>query len=173
MPRNVRPQGPENPGTCLQSALRSRQDPQDLQDLQDLLARRIARRLDEAAQHISHPVGERIKAARNRAIAHRKVCPHQVAVQAIHGFASEGAAIFYPGDPSKRPGFGFEKSMQALLSVISLIVLVVGMFFVAEAAEENVIAEKAVVDMQLLLDVLSPADYLDDGFLQFLKQSKD
>jgi hypothetical protein len=124
---------------------------------------RLAARLNAATDELPHEVVERLRAARERAIASRKV--ELVRQPAVYGRASGLVLGGWGGD--ERMSW-----MGRLSSTLALCLLVFGMIGISEAQSDLRARELAQVDMALLTDDLPPAAFADPGFLQYL-QSED
>ena len=121
---------------------------------------RLTARLNAATAELPHEVTERLRAARERAIANRKV--EWVRQPAAYGRAGQLALA----------GWGTDERMSwmgRLSSTLALCLLVFGMMGISEAQSELRARELAQVDIALLTDELPPAAFADPGFLQFLQ----
>nr|MBP6404820.1 DUF3619 family protein [Ramlibacter sp.] len=132
-------------------------DQQQNQLLQDRLGRQIAARLS-ADSGLSHEVSERLRAARVRALARRKVV--STPVLGVTG----GVATL--GFDAGQPGF-----WGRLASALPLVALAAGLVAINVIQNENRAEEVAEVDAALLTDDLPPAAYADPGFMQFLNSA--
>jgi hypothetical protein len=119
----------------------------------------LAARLNPAASDLPHEVTERLRAARERALASRKV--QTTRAQASY---SMGETLILSRGDDERMGW-----LGRLSSGLALLVLVVGMLGISEAQNELRARELAEVDLALLTDDLPPAAFADPGFLQFLQ----
>ena len=119
--------------------------------IHDALARRLAAGLDTP---LPHEVSERLRAARVRAVAARRISP--VVVQA------NGTLVLGSGQDRLRP-------LGWLASFLPLVALVVGLITIKHFQDENRARELADIDTALLTDDLPPSAYTDPGFLRFLK----
>ena len=122
-----------------------------LTSAQDTLARRLASGL---VTPLPHDIAERLRAARVRAVAARRIS--NVQVQA-NGTLTLGGA-----HESLRP-------WTWLASMLPLLTLVVGLITIKHFQDERRAREVADVDTALLTDDLPPSAYTDPGFLRFLK----
>ena len=128
--------------------------------LMDRQGLRLTARLNAATAELPHEVTERLRAARERAIANRKV--EWVRQPAAYGRAGQLALA----------GWGTDERMSwmgRLSSTLALCLLVFGMVGISEAQSELRARELAQVDIALLTDELPPAAFADPGFLQFLQ----
>ena len=118
----------------------------------------VARALSANLEQMPYEVQERLRAARMRAVAARRVGPILVAqteVQHVgHGTLSLGAPW---------------KGWTPLASMFPIALLLVGLFTINLVLDEYRANEVAEVDAALLTDDLPPHAYTDPGFLQFLK----
>ena len=125
------------------------------QALADQFGRAVARRLDSGKDEIDYAVGERLRAARVRALAARKTEEHAPVV-----IGRGGAATL---------GLGERTWFNRIASVLPLVVLAVGLVLIHTSQSERRVNELAEVDAALLTDDLPPAAYADPGFVQYLK----
>ncbi|MGE0329512.1 MAG: DUF3619 family protein [Ramlibacter sp.] len=134
-------------------------DQQQNQLLQDRFGRQVAARLS-ADTGLSHEVSERLRAARVRALARRKV------VSSPTLGVSRGVATldFDAGQPGL---------WGRLASALPLVALAAGLVAINVIQNENRAEEVAEVDAALLTDDLPPAAYADPGFMQFLNSGGD
>lgn len=123
--------------------------------LEEQFGRRVAARLSEGNLHLSHEVGERLRASRVQAVARRKVVRQLHMAPVI--VSSGGAAAL---------GAGW---WTRIGSVVPLIALVAGLVAISVLQDDSRTNELAEVDSALLTDDLPPAAYTDPGFAQFLK----
>lgn len=133
-------------------------DPLRAQRLADQFGRAVAMRLAEGAEQMPYEAGERLRAARVRAIAVRK----QPAVAPVV-VGRGGAGTLALGE--HRSWF------NRIASALPLIVLAGGLVLIHSIQSERRASELAEVDAALLTDDLPPAAYADPGFVQFLNQS--
>ena len=126
---------------------------------QDRYGLALAARLSEGAAQLPYDVNERLRAARVRAGAQRKL-PRTQTASAVQ--ASGGAATLSFGDEGLN-------LWSRIGSVLPLIVLLVGLVMINSVAMDHRTLELAEVDAALLTDDLPPSAYADPGFAQFLK----
>lgn len=131
----------------------------DAESLQDRFGRQVAARLSEGGLELPHEVAERLRAARVRAVAQRKVAKSQTAA-AVVAVGSTAALTFR----EERLGF-----WGRLAAAVPLVALVIGLVAINIVETDNRTVEVAAVDTALLTDKLPPDAYADPGFLQFLK----
>jgi hypothetical protein len=130
-----------------------------LELLADRQGLRLAARLNPAASDLPHQVTERLRAARERALASRKV--QTARTEAVYGM---GNSLTWGRGDDEHMGW-----LGRLSSGLALLLLVVGMLGISEAQNELRARELAAVDLALLTDDLPPAAFADPGFLQFLQ----
>jgi len=130
-------------------------DPLRAQALADQFGRAVARRLSAGTDDIEYAVRERLRAARVRALAQRKL--EQFAPVAV---GRGGAATL---------GLGERSWFNRVASVLPLVILAAGLVFIYSEQADRRASELAEVDAALLTDDLPPAAYADPGFVQFLK----
>ena len=132
--------------------------------LQDRYGLRLAARLTEGTSELPHDFRERLRVARQQAVAHRKVVNVALA-RTASGLASSGnTATLSFGD-------GGWNLWSRLASTLPLITLVVGLVAITVIQNDDRAREVAEVDAALLTDDLPPAAYTDSGFLQYLKSA--
>ncbi|MFM6992425.1 MAG: DUF3619 family protein [Rhodoferax sp.] len=124
----------------------------------DQFGARIARHLDEGCQQLERDIGERLRAARNQALAHRRVA----VVVAAPAVLTQGNAATLGG----RLGF-----WGSAASWLPLVALVVGLLGIGTLQEQMRAHEVADVDAELLTGDLPTAAYTDPGFAQYLKRA--
>jgi hypothetical protein len=125
----------------------------------DQFGRAVAMRLSNGAQDMPYEARERLRAARVRALAVRKM-PAMAPVVVGRG-ASATLALG-----------GNERSLfNRIASVLPLIVLAAGLVLIHTIQTDRRASELAEVDAALLTDDLPPAAYADPGFVQYLKSS--
>jgi hypothetical protein len=133
-----------------------------LELLMDRQGMRLAGQLKAGAAELPHDVTERLRAARERALASRKVeVSRPVAV------ASRGGELSLTWGGEEQMGW-----FGRLSSTLALCLLVFGMLDINEAQSEMRARELAEVDVALLTDELPPAAFADSGFLQFLQSDE-
>jgi Protein of unknown function (DUF3619) len=128
---------------------------------QDQFGRRIASHLNTASLDLPHDISERLRAARNRAVAVRLVSQTQLQTsQAVS--VQNGVATLNFGDEGLN-------IWSSLASLFPLLALVAGLAFIQHVMDDKQAHQLADVDAVLLTDDLPVAAYTDPGFLQFLK----
>lgn len=126
---------------------------------QDLFGRKVAARLSQGIDQLPRDVSERLRAARVRASAQRKV---EVAVQ-VRGYALGSAGRLMD------EGLSLWGRMASALPVV---VLAAGLVAINLIQDDLRASELAEVDAALLTDDLPPAAYTDPGFVRFLQAAE-
>jgi hypothetical protein len=126
----------------------------------DRFGLKVVAALDD--QPLPHDISERLRIARQQALAQRKT---QVVLQTQSAggvFASGSAAVLGQGD---------ERSnwLGGLLGSIPLVALAIGLVAISINVSDERANELAEVDTQLLTDELPPGAHVDPGFTQYLK----
>jgi hypothetical protein len=131
------------------------------QERTDRLGFSIARQLSEQTADVSHDIGERLRFARQKAIAQQKIQPLPASqfVLGTHGGLSMSAS------GSDKPGL-----WSILGSVIPPLLLLAGFVTFMVDSQSERIEEIARIDAELLADDVPPAAYVDPGFVQFLQE---
>ena len=125
----------------------------------DRFGLKVASALDD--QPLAHDISERLRIARQMALAQHKIAMASNTQAASNVFVSGSAAVLGGGD-----GFSW---MNRLLSALPIIALAVGLVAINMNANTDRANELAEVDTQLLIDDLPPAAHADAGFAQYLK----
>lgn len=128
---------------------------------------RLAARLSEGADQLPHDLTERLRFARETALA-RGLSASSVRAEAnTVGFSSSGT-LSLGGDPSRgKPWW------TSLTAIVPMVALVGGLYLIGHFHAREQIAAAAEVDAALLADDLPPAAYSDPGFVEFLKTARD
>lgn len=124
-------------------------------DQEELFISQIRRSLDLGIQELEPATLERLRAARERALAHRLVANVRI------GAAAGGGAVIDLEDDEKR------HPLRTLLAILALLLGVVFAYYwnAFEQASEN-----EEVDSALLSEDLPPNAYLDRGFQAWLEK---
>jgi hypothetical protein len=130
----------------------------DREALQARFARRIVARLNEDANSLGADISERLRFAREGALARSRLA---VAAQAAPALGRTSAGAVLLGFTST---WGFK-----LASALPLIALVSGLVLIQHWQARAQISVAAEVDASLLADDLPPTAYSDAGFVEFLK----
>lgn len=129
----------------------------------DRLGRVIAGRLSESCTNLDHDIAERLRVARQQAVARRKVTEFAPVVSTVSIVRSGRAGTLQLGGPDE-PGL-----WARLGAMLPLLALVAGLLVIYMVQNDNRASELAEVDAALLTDSLPTDAYTDPGFLQFLK----
>ena len=137
--------------------------PSTAPSIEDQFGRIVARTLSANLEQMPYEVQERLRAARMRAVAARRVGPILVAQTEVQ----------YLGNGTLSLG-GPWKGWTPLASMFPIVLLLVGLFTINMVLDDYRANEVAEVDSALLTDDLPPHADTDPGFLQFLNlQSVD
>ncbi|MDT8992243.1 DUF3619 family protein [Curvibacter sp. APW13] len=124
--------------------------------LTDHFGKRIAAQLDHSVASVHPDIAERLRIARQLALARRRIVILQ-STAAMHTQAGTGQLAWGGGWKTR------------LASVLSLLALLGGLLTISELGDEQRAHELADVDTELLADELPPAAYVDPGFARFLQ----
>ena len=127
----------------------------------DRMGHELARLLTQSCGELPHDLTERLRIARQQALAVRKAEPAP-----IHQVVTQGNSLTLAGPPSE--GLGW---WSILGSALPLLALLAGLVTVQWLDREQIVSDLAEIDTALLVDDLPPAAYSDPGFIQFLRQS--
>ena len=127
----------------------------------DRLGQYFSAQLSTATPGLPHDISERLRVARQRAMAERKPVM-QLGFARKTGIQSNGT-LTASGDEGLN-------LWSILASALPLLALVVGLTAIQWIQQDSRISELAAIDSALLTDELPPDAYADAGFVQFLKQ---
>ena len=173
--------------------------PAQTEALQARFALRVTARPDEGARQLPHDIGERLRIARQQAVAaaaQARLAPlvapaAQAGVIAVTtpelSLAGAGSA---GGDAFGTPLFNAPRRAHTphehrrlddgptpwfwrLASTLPVIALVAGLWGVSDWTRHEQVQAAADVDMSLLTDDLPPSAYADPGFEEYLKTDAD
>jgi hypothetical protein len=139
----------------MKNATTLRNTPQ-FEALQDRIGLKVAARLN--AQDLPHDISERLRVARQQALAQRK--PETQLQTATNVTMSGGAAVLGGGPLSWWGRMGY---------VLPFLALIAGLVAIDVSTDDDGAREIAEIDTQLLTDELPPSAHTDAGFAQFLK----
>jgi Protein of unknown function (DUF3619) len=132
----------------------------DLDSLEARFAMRISARLNEQTQSIAPDIGERLRFAREQALARAGVArAAALAAPQLTVLSGAGAALLG----------GAGGWWVKVASVLPLLALVGGLLLIDRLQTDAQISVAAEVDAALLADTLPPTAYSDVGFVEFLK----
>lgn len=124
------------------------------------LAARLAGNLTLASENLPHDVSERLRVARQQALARAREV--RVAAPAtVAGVTRSGSLTLS----------GFGAFWQRAASLLPLVLLVSGLVAIDHWRVREQVLSAAEIDAQLLSDDLPPAAYTDPGFAEFLRGS--
>lgn len=121
---------------------------------------RVAARLHHGSQEVPHDIGERLRVARETAVARARHVKRLAAVQSPVVVHHHGGAATLSG--------GGDSWWVKLSALAPLVVLLAGLLFVHEWQQLEQIDATAELDAAILSDDLPPAAYTDPGFVEFL-----
>jgi Protein of unknown function (DUF3619) len=127
----------------------------------DRMGHHLAALLTQSCSELPHDLTERLRVARQQALAVRKPEPAP-----SFQLMAQGSSLALAG-PSGH-GLGL---WGKLGSALPLLALLAGLVTVQWLDREKTVSELAEIDTALLVDDLPPAAYSDPGFMQFLRQS--
>jgi len=130
------------------------------QEPMDRMGSQLAQLLTQASDDLPHDLTERLRVARQQALAVRK--PEPAPKTQI---VAQGNSLTLAGPPSE--GLGL---WSILGSALPLLALLAGLITVQWLDKQQTVTELAEIDTALLVDDLPPAAYSDPGFIQFLRQ---
>lgn len=123
---------------------------------EERFARHLCRVLDHGARDLDPGVTERLRAARERALARQPV----VAVASVSIVGAGGTVARLGGDDEKHP-------MRTLLAILALLL---GVWVAYYWNGFDQASENEEIDSALLADELPPNAYLDRGFQAWLEK---
>ena len=131
--------------------------------LQNRFGLRVAARLSAGTEGLPHDIGERLRVAREQAVARRKQPAAVLRQRAAMAASRNGnTATLSFGDD----GLGF---WGRLTSAAVVLVMAAGLIAINVIQDDDRTMEVADLDAALLTDDLPPEAYADPGFLQYLK----
>jgi len=136
---------------------------------------RVAASLTERSATLPHDVTERLRFAREQALARaaqaRAASTAQVASPAISAnVVQQGSTLALGGGPRGGTDGGL---WAKLVSALPLLALVVGLMLMQHSRYNQQIAAAAEVDTALLSDSLPPSAFRDPGFAEFLRDGDE
>lgn len=134
------------------------------QQTHDAFGQKVAARLTAGQDDIHHDISERLRVARQMAVAKRK----RVAM-------SKTAGAVYSGGGSATLSFDDEGMSwwNRFASFLPLLVLVAGLIAIADIQTTQQAQFAAELDADILTDTLPASAYVDPGFAQFLKMNAE
>ncbi len=137
--------------------------------------RQVAAGLTEHSAALPHDVAERLRFAREQALARAaQARAAQVAsVPAAVVIAQAEATLALGGDGRHGGDNGGNGLWAKLVSALPLMLLVAGLLLMQRSHVNEQIAATAEVDSELLSDSLPPAAFSDPGFAEFLRDAEE
>jgi len=126
----------------------------------------VTARLSEGTEQLPHDVTERLRHARQVALAHRQTASSVQVNAAATGLSPAATLSFGSGGKGK-------SWWTSLTALVPLAALLLGLGLIEHFHVQDQIAAAAEVDAALLSDDLPPAAYSDPGFVEFLKTSRE
>ena len=133
---------------------------------------RVAAGLTERSNALPHDVSERLRFAREQALARAAQARAASAVvgATAPGSVQMGSTLALNGGPRGAGGNGL---WAKLGSALPLILLLAGLLLMQQGQVNEQIAAAAEVDTALLSDSLPPAAFSDPGFAEFLRDGEE
>lgn len=140
----------------------------DTHAIEARLGMRLAGLLSEGSQSMPHDIVERLRFAREQAMARAREIRESERAVALRqpawfpvGMAPQGTVVVASGGGSSR--------WQRLASVLPLALLVAGLLLIQHESQQELVHAAAEIDSALLADDLPPDAYSDPGFAEFLR----
>lgn len=149
--------------------------PADLDARVARFGQRIAAGLNERSAELPHDVTERLRFAREQALARASAAraARTVAV-ASPSVVQMGAVLATSGGPDlPGAGKGSNGLWAKLISMLPLLALLAGLLLMQRGQLHEQIVAAAEVDTALLSDNLPPAAFSDPGFAEYLRDSQE
>ena len=124
--------------------------------IESRFARNIAARLSERAENVAPEIGERLRFARENALAAGRL-------------ARGGAEVQGAGEATAILGFSRSPWWQRIASILPIAALIGGLLLIEDLQTRSQISVAAEVDAALLGDDLPINAYRDPGFVEYLK----
>lgn len=121
----------------------------------------FSQQLTLATPDLPHDISERLRVARQLAVAQRK--PLLQSRRAKSALINNNGTLTAPADEGL-------SVWSILASAVPLLALVIGLMAIQWVQQDHITSEIAATDSALLTDELPPDAYTDAGFTQFLKQ---
>lgn len=136
-------------------------------------ARKLTAHLSTGEAALPYVVTERLRAAREQALAQRRrptpiLASHPEMEQQLLGMQGDGTVFLGAG------GGGQDNTpiwLRRLLTALPLVALAGALAFISADQDSRATVDVAELDAALLTSELPPAAYTDAGFLQFLQTS--
>ena len=131
------------------------------------LALRMTARLTERTAELPQDVTERLRFAREQALARAQAARAAAAPRTTTTTVHNGSGTLSLGTDG-RTGW-----WMRLAAWMPLVALIAGLIFIQRTHTQNQIVAAAEIDAFILTDDLPPAAYSDPGFVEFLKTPRD
>jgi Protein of unknown function (DUF3619) len=141
--------------------MKSLQAPAHAASLEARVGTRLAGLLTSQSQALPHDVTERLRFAREQALARAKQSRVQSAPESVA--LGNGVGTMAMG--------GFASWWQRAASLLPLLVLVSGLVMIDQWVVHEQVLDAAEIDAQLLSDDLPPTAYSDPGFVEYLRSA--
>ncbi len=129
----------------------------------DRFGLKLASHLNVGTDSLEHDFSERLRVARQQALAKRKL-------PALSRESTRTAAVVNAGSSAILGGGGDESGWwNRVASFLPLVVLVAGLIAIPRLQNDFRANEVAEIDAALLTDDLPPAAFTDPGFAEFIK----
>lgn len=147
-------------------------------DLEARFGQRMAASLNERAAELPHDVTERLRFAREQALARaaQARAASAAAATASPSVVQMGAVLATAGGSHGLPGVGGKGDgglWAKLISALPLLALLAGLLLMQQGQIHEQIVAAAEVDTALLSDNLPPAAFSDPGFAEYLRDSQE
>lgn len=151
------------------------QIPAHAADLEARFAQRIAASLNERTADLPHDVTERLRFAREQALARAAQvrAASTAAATASPSVVQMGAVLATAGGAPGVGGKGDGGLWAKLISALPLLALLAGLLLMQQGQIHEQIVAAAEVDTALLSDNLPPAAFSDPGFAEYLRDSQE
>lgn len=155
----------------------------DIEKAEQTVGRLLTARLDEGLTQLGPDIGERLRFARERAVARARQAqsaaqpsltwaPALPMALAGGGGSAAGGSVAWGVDQGVGGGQPADRWWTKLASLLPLLVLALGLLVIQDALMERQIQAAAEVDAALLADDLPPQAYSDPGFAEFLRRQE-
>ena len=134
-----------------------------LESMQSRFGLRVSARLSTQAETLSADISERLRFAREQALAHARNA-RSVELASTVGVTKSGAAIL---------GQSVSGWWVKVASILPAIALAGGLMLIQHWQDRTQISVAAELDAALLADDLPPKAYSDAGFVEFLKTPRE
>lgn len=165
---------------------RSALAPERLAALETEVAQRWIHTLEDSLEALPADVQERLRFARERAVARSRAAAVVATTPLVHGVAASpwvlapavaGSGAPNPrawsaGGPARHSTDGTPSGWSRWLStLLPAVILFLGLWIAQDVLWDGQIEATAEVDTALLIDELPPQAYTDPGFTEFLRRS--